>query len=223
VTHQALEDVAIMRATPNMTVLETGDATEVESVLDVAQSVNGPVYVRMLRGVMPRLFPRTQPMQLDRVRVLADGDDVTLLSAGIETEEERKAVRALASRGVGVRHLHVSTHKPFDDPEIIDSLRQARYGIVTVENHSVVGGLGSAVAERMAETALGIRLVRVGLRDTYAHGASRGYLLREYGLDAITIVRAVEELLGASTGLVAADIPEDAVASVGPVERADSL
>jgi transketolase len=223
VTHQAIEDVAIMRATPNMTVLETGDATEVESVLDVAQSVNGPVYVRMLRGVLPRLFPRTQPMQLDRVRVLADGDDVTLLSAGIETEEAMKAVRALASRGVGVRHLHVSTHKPFDDPEIIDSLRQARYGIVTVENHSVVGGLGSAVAERMAETALGRRLVRVGLRDTYAHGASRGYLLREYGLDAITIVRAVEELLGASTGLVAADIPEDAVASVGPVERADSL
>ena len=223
VTHQAIEDVAIMRATPNMTVLETGDATEVESVLDVAQSVDGPVYVRMLRGVLPRLFPRSEPMRLDRVRVLADGEDVTLLSAGIETEEAMKAVRALASRGVGVRHLHVSTHKPFADPEIVDSLRRARHGIVTVENHSIVGGLGSAVAERVAEAGLGTRLVRVGLRDTYAHGASRAYLQREYGLDAIAIVHAVEELLGAPTGLVAADIPATAVESVGPVERADSL
>lgn len=223
VTHQAIEDVAIMRATPNMTVLETGDATEVESVLDVAQSVDGPVYVRMLRGVLPRLFPRSEPMRLDRVRVLADGEDVTLLSAGIETEEAMKAVRALASRGVGVRHLHVSTHKPFDDPEIVDSLRRARRGIVTVENHSIIGGLGSAVAERIAEVGLGTRLIRVGLRDTYAHGASRGYLQHEYGLDAAAIVHAVEDLLGAKTGLVAADIPEAAVESVGPVERADSL
>ncbi|MGC8635409.1 MAG: transketolase family protein [Candidatus Limnocylindrales bacterium] len=223
VTHQAIEDVAIMRATPNMTVLETGDATEVESVLDVAQAVDGPVYVRMLRGVLPRLFPRSDPMRLDRVRVLADGEDVTLLSAGIETEEAMKAVRALASRGVGARHLHVSTHKPFDDPEIVDSLRRARHGVVTVENHSIIGGLGSAVAERIAEGGLSTRLIRVGLRDTYAHGASRGYLQREYGLDALAIVRAVEELLGASTGLEGKDIPGEAAAPVGSVERADSL
>ena len=223
VTHQAIEDVAIMRATPNMTVLETGDATEVESVLDVTQSVDGPVYVRMLRGVLPRLFPRGEPMQLDRVRVLADGDDVTLLSAGIETEEAMKAVRALASHGVGVRHLHVSTHKPFEDPVILESLARAHYGALTVENHSTIGGLGSAVAERIAEAGLGTRLVRMGLRDTYAHGASRAYLQREYGLDALSIVRAVERLVGADTGLVADDIPPDALAPVGAVERADSL
>ncbi len=223
VTHQAIEDVAIMRATPNMTVLETGDATEVESVLDVAQAVDGPVYVRMLRGVLPRLFPRSEPMRLDRVRVLADGEDVTVLSAGIETEEAMKAVRALASRAIRARHLHVSTHKPFGDPEILESLAASRHGVVTVENHSIVGGLGSAVAERIAEAGLGTRLVRVGLRDTYAHGASRGYLQAEYGLDAISIVRAVEHLVGAHTGLAAEDMPAEALEPVGPVERADSL
>jgi transketolase len=205
-THQAIEDISVMRATPNMTVLETADATEVESVLDVAQAVDGPVYVRMLRGAMPRLFPRSEPMRLDRVRVLSQGDDVTLLSAGIETEEAMIAVQALSSCGVAVRHLHVSTHKPFDDPEILSSLARARFGVVTVENHTIVGGLGSAVAERIAEAGLAAPLVRVGVQDSYLHGASRAYLLREYGLDALGIVRAVERLMGSHTGIREADI-----------------
>ena len=225
VTHQAIEDVAILRATPNMTILETGDATEVESVLDVAQAVNGPVYVRMLRGAVPRLFPRSEPMRLDRVRVLAEGKDVTLLTSGIETEEGMRAVRALARRGIGVRHLHVSTHKPFDDPEILASLAAAELGIISAENHTVIGGLGSAVAERIAEAGLGRRLVRVGLQDTYAHGASRAHLAREYGLDALGIVRAAEKLAGRPLGIEAEELAaEDLVPAAGPaVERSDSL
>jgi transketolase len=225
VTHQAIEDVAILRATPNMTVLETGDATEVESVLDVAQAVDGPVYVRMLRGVVPRLFPRTEPMRLDRVRRLADGDDMALITAGIETEEGLRAVHALARRGVGVRHLHVSTHKPFDDPAILEALAGARSGIVTAENHTVVGGLGSAIAEKIAEAGLGRRLVRVGLQDTYAHGASREHLAREYGLDARAIVGAAERLLGQPLGISAEEMAaEDLVPPAAPaVERSDSL
>jgi transketolase len=209
VTHQAIEDVAVLRATPNMTVLETGDATEVESVLDVAQAVDGPVYVRMLRGVIPRLFPRDEPMQLDRVRVLANGGDVALITSGIETEDGMRAVRALARRGVGVRHLHVSTHKPFDDPEVLETLAGVSAGVVTAENHTVIGGLGSAVAERIAEAGLGRRLVRVGLQDTYAHGAGRAHLAREYGLDALGIVGAVERLLGERLGIEEGDLVDD--------------
>jgi transketolase len=223
VSHQAIEDVALMRATPNMTVLETGDATEVESVLDVAQAVNGPVYIRMLRGVLPRLFPREEPMQLDRVRVLSDGSDVALFSSGIETEEGLRASAALRARGVGVRHLHVSTHKPFNDAQILASIEQARLGVVTAENHTVIGGLGSAVAERMAESGVGKRLVRIGLQDTYAHGASRPHLAREYGLDALGIVRAVERLLGEPTGIGPDDLAELELEPVGAVERSDSL
>jgi transketolase len=223
VTHQAIEDVAILRATPNMTVLETGDATEVESVLDVAQAVDGPVYIRMLRGAMPRLFPKDEPMALDRVRVLSDGGDVTLLSAGIETEEAMRAVRALTRRGVGVRHLHVSTHKPFADPAILASLAGSRFGVVTAENHSIIGGLGSAVAEVMAEAGVGQRLVRIGLRDTYAHGASRAYLAAEYGLDALAIVRAVERLLGEPIGIGPDDLEALELEAIGSIERSDSL
>jgi transketolase len=226
VTHQAIEDVALMRATPNMTVLETADATEVESVLDVAHAVNGPVYVRMLRGAVPRLFPQDEPMRLDRVRRLSEGADVALVTAGIETSEGIQATRALARAGVGVRHLHVSTHKPFNDPEILETLASVRAGVVTAENHTVIGGLGSAVAERIAEAGLGRRLIRVGLQDTYAHGASQAHLAREYGLDALGIVRAVERLLREPTGIVEGDLADLSDVPAEPlvvVERSDSL
>lgn len=225
VTHQAIEDVAIMRATPNMTVLETGDATEVESVLDVAHAIDGPVYIRILRGVMPRIFPRSEPMVLDRVRVLHDigdrPDGVLLITAGIETEYALRAVPLLEDRGIAVKLLHVSTHKPFSDPEIAKSIKQCTGGVVTVENHSVIGGLGSAVAEVIAEHGLARRLVRVGLQDTYAHGASREWLLREYGLDSVGIVRGVERLTGVETGIEPADFDERVL--VGATEQADSL
>lgn len=222
VTHQAIEDVAILRATPNMTVLETADATEVESVLDVAQAVDGPVYVRMLRGAVPRLFPRDEPMVLDRGRLLRRGADLLVVSAGTMTEEAMRATRAIASCGVGVGHLHISTHKPFGDPLLLAGLEQVRAGVITAENHTVIGGLGSAVAERIAEAGLGRRLVRVGLQDTYAHGASRAHLAHEYELDAAAIVRAAERLLGQKLD-VSPDALEAPLAVASTGERSDSL
>ena len=223
VTHQAIEDVAIMRATPNMTILETADATEVESVLDVAHAVDGPVYIRMLRGEVPRLFPREEPMALDRVRILREGDDVTVFSSGITTEEALRATEPLAAAGVEVTHVHVSTHKPFRDPLILESIRRARHGVITLENHSVVGGLGSAVAEVMAENGVGTRLLRLGLRDTYAHGASKSYLMKHYGLDAAALVRGVEDLLGRSTGISDVDLETSRVEAVHSLAKAEAL
>ena len=195
-THQATDDIAILRTLPNMTILECGDATDVESVLDVAQSVTGPVYVRMLRGEIPRLFPQSEPMKLGQARVLGTGSDVTLLSSGICTEEALRAAGALRGRGVEVQHLHISTHKPFNDQLVLDALRRSRNGVITMENHTIVGGLGTAVAEMMVEHGISKRLVRLGLQDTYAHGASRSFLMRKYGLDALALVQAVQSLLG---------------------------
>ncbi|MGW2520706.1 transketolase family protein [Streptomyces sp. NPDC001617] len=194
VTHQAIEDVAIMRATPNMTILETADATEVESVLDVADAVEGPVYVRMLRGEVPRLFDT--PMRLGVSRILSRGQDVTVVTSGAATEEALRAVPALREAGVSVTHVHLSTLKPFGDPQLFEALTGARYGVVSMENHSIVGGIGSALAEHLAETGSGQRLVRLGLRDTYAHGATKGHLMREHGLDAQALVDAIATLVG---------------------------
>ena len=206
VTHQAIDDVGLMRLIPNMTVLDCGDATDVETVIDVAQDVNGPVYVRMLRGEVPRLFPQNEPLRLGTARVLREGHDVTVLSSGICTEEAIRATQALTDRGVSLRHLHVSTIKPFDDPQILAACRAARDGVITMENHNIIGGLGSAVAETMAEAGLGKPLLRIGLRDEYAHGASRAYLMKEYGLDAAALVRSVEQLTGQSLGLTEEDL-----------------
>lgn len=206
VTHQAIDDVALLRATPNLTILECGDATEVESVLDAAQAVDGPVYVRMLRGEVPRLFDPAEPLVVNRARVLGEGEDIALLTSGVCTEEALRATGALRARGVSVHHLHIATLKPFSDPLVVAALRRARHGVITLENHTIVGGLGSATAEVMAELGLGKRLVRLGLRDTYAHGASKAYLMRYYGLDATALVGAVAGLLGRSLGIAEADL-----------------
>ncbi|WP_447975549.1 transketolase family protein [Nitrospira sp. Kam-Ns4a] len=223
VTHQAIEDLAVLRALPNLTILECGDATEVESVLDVAQAVRGPVYVRMLRGEVPRLFDPAEPMRLGRARVLSRGTDVTILSSGICTEEALRAVAALRTRGVSLTHLHVSTLKPFSDPVVLDAAAEARAGVVTIENHSVLGGLGTAVAEVLAGAGLGRKLVRLGLQDTFAHGASRAYLMREYGLDARALVTAVEGLLGASFQLSEAELAAVRLDAVHGGAQAEAL
>ncbi len=224
VTHQAIDDVALMRILPNMTVLECGDATEVESVLDVAQAINGPVYVRMLRGEVPRLFESDEPMRLNTARVLARGDDLTILSSGICTEEALPAVRAMQGKGVSIAHLHVSTLKPFDDPAVRETILSARAGVVTMENHSIIGGLGTAVAELMAEAEAGAgnKLVRIGLKDVYAHGASRSYLMKEYGLDATALVRVVESLLGSSLELSFED-PHDSQTPTDSTTKVEDL
>ena len=195
ITHQAIEDIAIMRTVPNMTVVEVGDATEIETILDEIQAVDGPVYVRMLRGEVPRLFPADEPFKLNKARILSEGNDITLISSGICTEEALRVTGLLKQKGISIQHLHVSTHKPFTDPQILDSCLKAKHGIITMENHTIVGGLGSAVAEIMAENGIGKKLIRIGLKDTFAHGASQGYLLREYELDAFAFVQQVEKLL----------------------------
>ena len=230
VTHQAIEDIAVLRAIPNMTILETGDATEVESVLDVASRIDGPVYIRMLRGEVPRLFSVDEPMELGRARVvslagdeLSDPADIVVLTAGITTEEALRAVPALRDRGVSVTHLHISTHKPFDDPTVATALASARCGVITLENHVITGGLGSAVAELMAEQAIASPLVRLGLRDTYAHGASQGYLMTEYGLDAMALVDAAAGLLRRDLGIDRDQLADVRVSAVHSAAKAEAL
>lgn len=195
-SHQAIDDIAVLRAIPNMTILEAGDATDIESMLEVADAVDGPVYCRMLRGALPRLFPASDRMTLNHARMLSDGQDIALLSTGICTEEAMRTVNVLKDRGVTVRHLHVTTLKPFDDPQVLEACRCAKHGVIAMENHSRIGGLGSCVAELMAEHGIGKRLIRVGLNDTYLQGASPKFLMRRYAIDAVALVSAVDELVG---------------------------
>ncbi len=209
VTHQSTNDIGVLRTIPNLAVFDIGDATEIEGVLDMAYEYNGPVYIRMLRKEVPRLFPASEPMQFDRARVLSEGTDVTLLSSSICTEEAMRAAGALREKGVSVEHLHVSTLKPFSDPTVVEACAKAKHGVVTIENHTTIGGLGSAVADVMAENGIGKKLVKVGLNDTYAHGASKMYLVKKYGLGAMDLVHAIEKLLGKDLGITEEDLEEE--------------
>ena len=205
-SHQAINDIAVMRALPNMTVIETGDATDVEGVLDAAETVDGPVYIRMVRGELPRLFPAKEKLEVGKARVLSEGADVTILTTGICTEEGLRAVAVLQKRGVDVNHLHITTLKPFDDLTVVEACQNARHGVIAMENHTSVGGLGTAVADMIAAHGLGARLVKVALNDTYLQGASRPFLMKRYGIDAGALAAAVESLIGRDLGISEADI-----------------
>lgn len=220
-SHQAINDIGILRTVPNMTILETGDATEVESVLDVAQSIDGPVYVRQLRGQIPRLFK--EPMKFGKSRILSKGSDITLLTSGIMTEEALKVTKVLREKGVSISHLHISTHKPFVDDTVLDAIDKAKYGVIAMENHTIFGGLGSSVAELMAENGIGKRLVRIGLRDTYAHGGSKEYLMKYYRIDAMSLVKAVETLLAQKFNIQESDLIEPQIDEVEQMVKAEDL
>ena len=207
VSHQSINDVAVMRSVPNMTVFDVGDATDIDYILDLAYKCNGPVYIRQLRKDVPRLFPANEPVVFNRARVLSEGDDVVLLSSSICTEEAMRATAVLKEKGISVQHMHVTTLKPFTDPTIVEAIAKAKYGVVTIENHLKIGGLGSATADLMAENGLGKKLIKIGL-DGYAHGASKMYLMEKYGINAMELVKAVEKLTGKNLNIKKEDLEE---------------
>lgn len=223
VTHQSIEDIAIIRAIPNMTILEVGDATEAESVISVAHNIEGPVYIRQLRGEVSRIFPIDEPFELNKARILSVGEDITLLTSGIMTEEALRAIPLLQERGLSINHLHISTLKPFDDPRVITALKKAKNGVITMENHSIVGGLGTATAELMAEAGAAVPLRRIGIKDTYAHGASQKYLMAKLGLDAKALVENIEELLGKKLNIAEEDLAQSRTVSVHSSAKVEGL
>jgi transketolase len=220
-THQSIEDISVMRSIPNMTILETGDATEVESICEAADSIDGPVWCRVLRGSVPRLF--ATPIKVGEMRVLSEGSDVLVVTAGITTEEALRARSALQGAGVSIRHLHLHTIKPFDAKALLDHIASVRHGVITLENHVTEGGIGSLVAETMADAGVGKRLIRLGLKDTYAHGGSKPYLMRYYGLDAVALVRGIESLLGQTFGITDTDLEAARVDDVHSLVKAEAL
>lgn len=220
-THQAIEDTAIMRSMPNMTVLEVGDATEVENVTEIAYRIPGPVYVRMLRGELPRIF--TTPMEFKKARKLSEGNDIVIISAGLCTEEALRATRVLEKNGIEAAMYHISTLKPFEYPEIMENIKKSKKGVITMENHTVIGGLGSAIAECMAEEGIGKKLYRIGIKDQFLHGASRKYLMEEYGLNVNSLLQTVEKAVGKKLKYDEADIGEVFIPALHSDAKAEAL
>lgn len=193
VTHQAIDDIGLMRQLPNMTVIEVADAMEIATLWPALEDVAGPVYCRMLRGEVRRRF--REPFTLGHARTLAHGRDALLITSGLMTELGTAIVDHARSRGVSIGHIHVSTLKPFPTDEICEAISSTNTGVVTAENHLRVGGLGSIVAELIADRGLGRPLTRVGIDDTFACGGSTGYLFSRFGLDEAAIAAAIDRLI----------------------------
>jgi transketolase len=197
-THHAIEDVALMRALPGMTVLAPGDPDEVRRATRAAAELDGPVYLRLGKNGEPGLLPADAPFVVGRALPVRDGADVTLATTGTMLAETLDAADRLAAAGVHAAVLHFATVKPFDGDALAESA--ARTGsVLTIEEHSIIGGLGSAAAEAMAERGVPARLKRVGMRDEFAHAVgSREHLLREYGLTGNDIARSALNMVGAA-------------------------
>jgi len=195
-SHQAIDDVALMRALPDMTVVDVADAVEARQVPATIADVDGPVYVRLKRGETPVIFGDDHRLRLDRADVLRRGDDVALLASGMMLAPALAAATVLDTGGLSVSLVNVPVIKPLDVPTVVNVAAAARV-VVTAENHTVIGGLGSAVAEALAEAGLGRPLRRVGLRDTFAEGARTApYLFGKYGLSTQAIIDAAWTALG---------------------------
>jgi transketolase len=222
-SHQAIEDIAVMRALPNMTVIECGDATEIETMLDPLYEIDGPVYIRMLRGEVPRLFSKDEPFQIGKPRVLKLGTDICVISTGICTEEAMRTIKVLEKRGLSFTHLHISTLKPFLEKEVLGYINSAKYGVITIENHSVIGGLCSIISEVITDNGLSTKLKRMGINDTFLHGASRQYLMREYKIDSLELINRVEELTGNKFDIDIEELDKVYIAPVHSDAKAEAL
>jgi transketolase len=184
-THQAIDDLALMRALAGMTVVDPADATELSDALELAVELDGPVYLRGLRGTVAQLFD-PEGFEVRAREVTPDGD-VGLISTGLATQWALEAAELLAGRAA---ILHVPVLKPFPAEAVVRFA--ARFPrVTTVENHSIVGGLGSAVAEALAEAGGPTQLQRLGVPDRWAPAGSLDFIRRELGLDARGIAETV--------------------------------
>ncbi|WP_349428820.1 transketolase C-terminal domain-containing protein [Microbacterium sp. LWS13-1.2] len=216
-SHQAIEDVAIMRALPNFTVIDVADALEIAQVVPHLATIPGPVYLRLKRGEIPIIFETDHELRLDKAHILTDGDDVALVTNGMMLAASLDAARTLAGAGVGVKIVHVPVVKPLDSATVRRAVEQARV-VVTAENHSVIGGLGSAVAEVIAEAGLARPLRRVGMQDTFAEGSRTApYLFEKYGLSTQALIDSVWAHLGHDGAAPIAERQELAVGEYQPV------
>jgi transketolase len=194
-SHQAIDDVALMRAVPNMTVVDLADATQIRAALPSIADIPGPVYMRLKRGEIPVIFEDDHEFSLTKAQTLIEGTDLAIIASGMMLSSAISAADTLAAAGVSASVVNVPVIKPLDASSIARAVGGVS-AVITAENHSVIGGLGSAVAETMAEAALAVPLRRIGLQDTFAEGArTASHLFRKYRLGTQDIVDTAWELL----------------------------
>lgn len=194
-SHQALEDVALMRGIPNMSVIVPADCRECEEVIKFAAENYGPMYIRIPRTNVCNIFDEKYEFDFCKAQVLEEGEDVTLITNGETLAEVIEAAEILKTQGYSIQIIHVPVVKPLDGATIIEHVKKTKF-VMTVENHSIIGGLGSAICELLSEY-YPVPVHRIGVNDTFGQSGKWEQLLEYYGLSseklAISIKRYVDK------------------------------
>lgn len=191
-SHQALEDISIMRTIPNMVVLNPADAAEAKKAVLAAAEYEGPVYIRLGRAAVEEIFDDSYDFKIGKGVELTHGNDVSIIATGIMVEKAIKAAEVLKSEGINARVINISTIKPIDTELIIKAAKETGK-LITCEEHNIIGGLGSAVLETIAEE-YPVKVVRVGVKDTFGESGKPDELLEKYKLTSDEIVNQAKRI-----------------------------
>ena len=193
-SHQALEDIAIMRNIPNMTVIVPADCTETREVIKFAAEYDGPVYIRLARTNVPNLFdPETYKFDAKKALVVKEGKDVTLITNGETLVEALDCAELLEKEGISAEVVHLPVIKPVDAATIVESAKKTQ-NVITIENHSIIGGLGSAICETLSEN-YPVKVKRIGINDQFGQSGEQRELMNFYGLTGEKLAQRIKEYL----------------------------
>ena len=198
-SHQAIEDISLMRSVPNMVVINPADDIETEATIKVVAEMEGPCYVRLGRMAVSRVNDEANyNFVIGKGITLAEGNDVAIIATGIMVEAALEAKEELAKEGINARVINIHTIKPIDEELIIKAAKETGV-IVTAEEHSIIGGLGSAVAEVVSENCP-VPVLRVGVKDTFGESGKPNELLEKYGLTVNNIIANIKEIISLKSG-----------------------
>ena len=190
-THQMLEDISLMRGLPNMCVMCTSDDIETRWAVEEISKINGPVYLRLCRLASPVIYEESQKFEIGKGVQIGEGTDATVIATGVVVQEAIKAKEELEKQGINVRVIDMHTIKPIDKDLIIKSAKETKK-IITVEDHSIIGGLGSAVCEVLSEN-YPKEVIKIGVNDTFGKSGKAEELLEYFGLTSKNIIEKIKE------------------------------
>ena len=190
-SHQALEDVSLMRGLPHMSVIVPADCRECEQVIKYAAENYGPMYIRIPRTTVCDIFDDNYKFEFGKAKIISEGSDAAVITNGETLAETILACELLKQQGYSIRVVHAPVVKPLDDATIIESAEKTGF-VITVENHSIIGGLGSAVCELLSEYAP-VKVKRIGVNDRFGQSGKWDFLLDYYGLSADKLAKSIKE------------------------------
>lgn len=190
-THQMLEDLGLMRGLPNMTVLCTSDDTETRWAVEEISKIQGPVYVRLCRLATPVIYDENQKFEIGKAIQIGEGTDATIFATGVVVSEAIKAKEELEKQGINIRVVDVHTIKPIDKEMIVKCAKETKK-LISIEDHSIINGLGTAIADVLTE-GYPCKLIKLGVKDEFGRSGKATELLEHYGLTAKHIVEAVQD------------------------------